>query len=264
MRKIGFTKYKNQTKEILPKTYKINEITCQRRMFCTMINQYLSAQSQLNLNNNHVFKNTLLYIFEDKIMSFFQFYKFRPEKPQKVIKIYKQDSLLFQQYFKQSKSFKMKYMSKNTYFNSEFKILLGYAHPVIDLIQLIFNGKELEMMLDLNEIFTRTIYKRIKQEINKTVTLESPYIHINQDGITTRLLPKWRHINPQNLKQRNSDIENGFRQLKKNDIDECYLVYPKTDNFKKHITLRNQALEKIKIVPYSFSYIQRKEKRCQK
>ncbi len=171
MRKIGFAKYKNKTKEILPKTYKVNEITCQRRMFCTMINQYLSVQSQLNLNNNYIFKNSLLYIFEDKIMSFFQFYKFRPEKAQKIVKIYKKDSLLFQQYFKQSKNIKMRYMSKDSLLNSDFKMLLGYAHPVIDLIQLIFNGKELEMMLDLNEIFTRTIYNRIKQEINKTIRL---------------------------------------------------------------------------------------------
>ncbi|MFT5661833.1 MAG: hypothetical protein ACI9TV_002480 [Sulfurimonas sp.] len=196
MRKIGFAKYKNKTKEILPKTYKVEEITCQRRMFCTMINQYLSRHAQLNLNNNHIYKNSLLHIFEDKIMSFFQFYKFRPERSQKIVKIYLEDSLLFNQYFKQSQNFKMRYMSKSIYFNSEFKMLLGYIHPVNDLIQLIFNAKETEMMLDLNEIFTRTIYNRIKQEINKTLTLDSPYIHINQHGVTTRLHQKWINLNP--------------------------------------------------------------------
>ena len=264
MRKIGFAKYKDRTKEILPKTYKVDEITCQRRMFCTMINQYLSTESQLNLNNNHIYKNSLLHIFEDKIMSFFQFYKFRPEKPQKIVKIYTQDSLLFNQYFKQSQDIKMKYLSRGTQFNQEFKMLLGYAHPVTDLIQLIFNGKEVEMMLDLNEIFTRTIYKRIKQEINKTVTLDSPYIHINQNGLTTRLHPKWKNINPENLQARNNDIEDGFKELDKGEIDQCYLVYPKTDTFQKHITIQNNTSEQVKMIPYSFSFINREEKRCRK
>ncbi len=55
MRKIGFSKFKNSTKEVLPKSYKVNEISCQRKMFRTMINQYLSTQSQFNLKNSHIF-----------------------------------------------------------------------------------------------------------------------------------------------------------------------------------------------------------------
>lgn len=264
MRKIGFTKCKNKTKEVLPKIYKVEEITCQRRMFCTMINQYLSRGAQLNLNNNHIYKNSLLHIFEDKILSFFQFYKFRPEGSQKVVKIYLEDSLLFNQYFKQSQNFRMRYMSKNIYFNSKFKMLFGYIHPVSDLIQLIFNGKEIEMMLDLNEIFTRTIYNRIKQEINKTVTLDSPYIHINQDGVTTRIHPKWKYVNPKNLKVRNNDIEDGFKHLNETEIDQCYLMYPKTNTFKENITVANNTLDTLEMIPYSLSFVNEKEKKCQK
>lgn len=264
MRKIGFTKYKKTTKEILPKTYKVNEITCQRRMFCTMINQYLSSQSRLNLNNNHIYKNSLLHIFEDKIMSFFQFYKFRIEKPEKIVKIYKHDSILFNQYFKQSTNTKMRFMSSKVHFKQDFRMLLGYTHPVTDLIQLIFNGKEVEMMLDLNEIFRRTIYSRIKQEINKTVTMDAPFIHIDQGGIRTRLYPKWKHIDPSNLEQRREDIKDGFKDIKDKEVDNYYLVYPKMESFTKHITLEDEVSDKVKIIPYSFSYINRKEKRCKK
>jgi hypothetical protein len=264
MRKIGFAKYKDRTKEILPKTYKVDEITCQRRMFCTMINQYLSVQSKLNLNNNHIYENSLLDIFEDKIMSFFQFYKFRPEKSQRIVKVYTQDSLLLNQYFKQSRAFKMRYMSKNIQFNPHFKILLGYAHPAIDLIQLIFNGKEVEMMLDLNEIFTRTVYERIKQEVNKKVTLDLPYIHIDQNGVRTRLYPQWKHVNSDKIGQRNSDIEKGFAQLQNDKVDQCYLVYPKRDNFKRHITIQKDDTQTLKMIPYSFSFIYKQEKKCRR
>ncbi|MBL1244538.1 MAG: hypothetical protein COA39_009155 [Sulfurimonas sp.] len=165
MRKLGFEKYKQTTKEVLPKTYMVNEITCQRKMFCTMINQYLSTQSQFDLKNEQLFAHSLLGIFEEKILSFFPFYKFEPQKSQKIVSIYKEDSLLFNQYFKQSKHPKMRYLAKSIHFNPEFKMLLGYSHPCIDLIQLIFNGKEIEMMLDLNSIFIKAVSSRINKKI---------------------------------------------------------------------------------------------------
>ena len=264
MRKIGFSKFKDSTKEILPKTYKVDEITCRRRLFCTMINQYLSVQSQFNLKNPHMFKQDLLHIFEDKILSFFQFYRFRPEKSQKIVHIYREDSLLINQYFKQSKNHKMRYMTKSVHLNPDFKMLYAYAHPCIDLIQLVFNGKDIEMMLDLNEIFTRTVFNRIKKEENKTVSLDTPYIHISQNGVTTRLHPRWRHINPKRLQQNHRDINDGFSQLKNEDIDQCYLVYPKTDGFQRHITLRGELSQELKIIPYSFTFSNRERNRCRK
>lgn len=257
MRKIGFSKFKNTTKEILPKTYKINKITCQRKMFCTMINQYLSTKTQITLKNSHIFEQNLLYIFEDKIMSFFQFYKFRPEKSQKIVHIYKEDSLLINQYFKQSRNVKMKYMTKLIHFNSDFKMLYGYSHPSIELIQLIFNGKEIEMMLDLNEVFTRTVFNRIKKEKEKVITLDTPYIHISQNGIRTRLHPRWKHVNPRKLRERHRDIDDGFLQLQNEEIDQCYLVYPKTDSFKRHITLKGELSQELKMIPYSFTFSNR-------
>lgn len=263
MRKIGFIRFKNTTKEVLPKTYKVNEISCRRRMFCTMINQYLSNKSQLYLKNSYMFEHKLLHIFEDKILSFFQFYRFKPEKTQKIVKIYTHDSLLINQYFKQSKNYKMKYLSKVVHFNQKFKFLYGYAHPSIELIGLIFNGKEIKMMLDLNEIFTKTIFNRIKKEENKTVTLDMPYIHISQNGVTTRLHPRWKHINPKNLEDRSSDINDGFTQLKDEDIDQCYLVYPKTDGFKRHIILKGESQE-LKMIPYSFTFANKEKNICLK
>ncbi len=264
MRKIGFAKYKSTTKEILPKTYKVNEISCQRRMFCTMINEYLSTQSKFDLKNERIFKHSLLNIFEEKILSFFPFYRFKPEKSQKIVKILTFDSLLFNQYFKQSKHPKMQYLTRKIYFNSAFKMLLGYSHPCVDLIQLIFNGKEVEMMLDLNEIFKRTVYSRIKKEINKRVTIDNEYIHITQHGITTRLHPRWKHVSPKNLEHSKADINSGFTQLQNKECDQCYLVYPKTEKFKRHIEVRGESSQALKMIPYSFTFINRKEKRCQK
>lgn len=264
MRKIGFAKYKDETKEILPKTYKVSQKKSQRKMFCTMINEYLSKEAQFSLKNAHLFNFNLLNIFENKIESFFQLYRLRPEKTQKIVSIYRYESMLFNQYFKQSKNKKMRYLAKSTSFKQEFKILLGYSHPASDLIQLIFNGKEVEMMLDLNEVFTKTVYSRIKQEKDKTVTLDAPYIHIDQHGVRTRLYPRWKHIDPKNLHLRDKDIKEGFSQLNNEEIDQCYLVYPKTDNFKRHIMVEGESSNLLKMIPYSFTFCNKGKKQCQK
>ncbi|WP_321779565.1 hypothetical protein [Sulfurimonas sp.] len=264
MRKVGFMQYKDHTKEILPKTYKVNEKKSQRKMFCIMINQFLCDEAKFSLKNTDLFKNNLLNIFENKIESFFQIYKLRPEKSQKIVHIYHHDSILFNQYFKHSKNPKMRYLAKDMDYKSNFNILLGYSHPASDLIQLIFNGKEIEMMLDLNKIFTQTIYRRIKQEINKTVTLDTPYIHIDQHGIRTRLYPRWKHVDPKNLHKRNKDISEGFTQLNNEEIDQCYLVYPKTENFKRHILVKGESSNQIKMIPYSFTFCNKEKKQCQK
>ena len=266
MRKIGFTKFKNTTKEVLPKTYQINDIEHQRKMFCTMINQYLSQESKLNLKNKHIYKYDLLNIFEDKILSFFQFYKLRPEKTQKIQKIYTYDSLVFNQYFKQSKNKKMRYLSSKVCFMQNFKLSPKYEHPAMDIVELIFNGKEVEMMLDLNEIFTRTVYNRIKKEKDKKVSLDIPYIHIDQHGIRTRLHPKWKNVNAKDIKQRDADIKAAFDELKTQNIDQYYLVYPKKDSFKQHIIVEDKSSnELIKMIPYSFTFCNKKEKkRCKK
>ena len=154
----------------------------------------------------------------------------------------------------------MRYMTKLIYCNPDFKMLYGYSHPSTNLIQLIFNGKDIEMMLDLNEMFTRTVFNRIKKEDNKIVTLDTPYIHISQHQTTTRLYPRWKHINPKKLEHHQRDINNGFLQFKDANIDQYYLVYPKTDNFRSHITLKDQLSQELKMIPYSFTFLNREKR----
>lgn len=258
MRKIGFMRCNDTTKEILPKTFKIDQLHKQRKMFCTLINQYLSKNSQFELNNAELFEYSLLEIFEQRIIGMFQFDGFKPQKAQKIVKMYPEESLLFQQYFKQSKSPKMKYLSRNYFFNPEFRLLRDYNHPATELIQLIFNGKEISMMLDLDTIFRETVYQRIKREKDKKVTLDSPYIHIDQHGVRTTIYPKWKRVSRDSLNSRKNDIELGFELLQKQEVEQCYLVYPKTDNFQKHITILDQTKEKeLKMIPYSFTFCTR-------
>ena len=183
---------------------------------------------------------------------------------QRIVYIYTHESLLFHQFFRRSRDAKVQYMTKGVFFNPEFRMLLGYAHPAAELIQLMFNGKEVRMMLDLNILFTQTVYHRIKCEADKKVTLDAPYIHIDQHGVRTRIYPRWKHVDPKNLEKRDRDIDGGFLRLKSEEIDQCYLVYPKTERFRRHITVKNGASEHLKMIPYSFTFCTRERKRCKK
>lgn len=259
MRKIGFSISNNQVKEILPKTYKIEARAIQRQMFFTMMNEYLCDEAKINLDDKKLFRDNILDIFIKKINTFFQLDSLRPFKAQRIQKIYPQDSMLFNQFFKQSRDIKMLYLSKDYKFNPNFKILLGYSHPASQLIQLIFDSKEMKMMFDLNSIFTQTIFKRIKRERDKKVILDTPYIHIDQNGTRTSLHPRWRNVDTNNLELRNKDIGDGFEQLNNTNTDQCYLVYPKTNNFMRHIMVKNESSsQQLKMIPYSFTFCNRK------
>lgn len=259
MRKIGFAHLNNQVKEILPKSYKVESLVRKRKMLFTMLNEFLSPQAKICTKDNTLFKEDVLTIFTQKIESFFPLYMLRPQKSMRVKKIYLQESLLFNQFFKLSNKKKFLYLSKNNPFIANFKPKKEYKHPAAQLISMIFNGKDIEMMMDLDMLFTQTVYKRIPREGDKKVTLEPPYIHINQNGITTRLYPQWKRIDPKHLETRSKEISKGLADIATQKVDQCYIVYPKTENFQRHIRVKHSnSVDEIKLIPYSFTFCNRK------
>ncbi|MEA3522791.1 MAG: hypothetical protein U9R50_07430 [Campylobacterota bacterium] len=264
MRKIGFVKYKDTVKEIMPKSYQVSEKLNQRRMFFAMINEYLHKDVRIPLDNAKLFENTILNIFLSKILSNFQIYRLRPERSQRVVKVFPYESQLFQQFFKQCTRPKARYLARNWEFDQDFRVLMGFTHPIADLISMLFNGKEVSMMLDLDALFAQTIYKRIKKEPGKQVHLNTPYIHINEGGRRTRIYPRWKQVDSKNISKHAKHIDEGFKQLCADGVDAFYLVYPKTDNFKRHIRIQQDDEHEIKMIPYSFTFTNRKERKWQR
>lgn len=117
-----------------------------RRLFCQIFNLYLPSNTTISLTDQELLQTDLLTIFYEKIFSFFPLYRLRPEVRQKVVKIYAHESLLFQQFFKQSLHPKARYLTQTTLFNPDFKVLIGYQHPAAKLISLLFDGKEVQLM----------------------------------------------------------------------------------------------------------------------
>jgi len=259
MRKIGFMPYKDSVKEVLPSSFKINMQAQKRRMFICMLNEVLPAE--VRIYNNDCKKN-LKQIFMQKIFSFFQVHNLTPHHPSKVVRFYLKDSALFQQFFKHNANALGQYLAKDWEFDQSFQMQKDYEHPVSSLIELIFNGKETQMMLDLNALFTKTVYKRIKPSNDIKVSLDMPYIHISEKGRRTRLIPTWKKLNPSKLSLHHKQIKKGFEQLNQEKLDSCYLIYPKTDSFRKHITLQGKDQTYLKLVPYSFTFTNKKNKKA--
>ncbi len=260
MRKFGFTKYRNGIKEVMPKSYQIEEKVQQRRLFFSMINDHLDPSLRVPLHDSSIFEKNLMSIFLDRILSQFQMYKLRPEKAQQVVKIYHHETALFHQFFKQALHPKARYLAQDWKFEQNFQMLLGYHHPVAKLIAMLFDGKEVGVMFDLNVLFAQTVFNRIKRAPGKDVRFDAPYIHIDEKGQRTRLYPQWKHVNPGNISRRTEQINAGFKQLQNEAIDQIYLVYPKTEQFRQHIRIQTKDDYELKMIPYSFTYTNRKEK----
>lgn len=262
MRKIGFMPYKNTQKEILPKSYKVDERDKQRKMFIAMLNEYLPEKARFTTSDNVHYKQTLLEIFNEKIFSFFQCYHLRPERPQRIVRVYTHESQFFGQFFNYSRHPKARWFARSIPHREGFRLLLGYSHPAAQLMQLIFDGKEIKMTLDLDSLFARTVYRRIKREPSKRITLDMPYIHIDQHGVKTRIHPRWKQVDPKQLQRRKEDIDSGLQQLCEEDIDQFYLIYPKTEVFQRHIQVKNEQTDQLKMIPYSFTFSLKDKKTC--
>jgi hypothetical protein len=264
MRKIGFMPYKETQKEILPKSYRVDARPKQRRMFIAMLNEQLSEAARFDLSNPAPFGQSLLELFNEKILSFFPCHRLRPERPQRVVRIHAHESQLFGAFFNYCSHPRARWLAERTPHRESFRMLLGYAHPAAELIQLIFDGRQIRLTLDLDTLFTHTVFRRIKREPSKTITLDMPYIHIDQHGVRTRLYPRWKQVDPRRLEQRREDIDHGFKQLSDEGIDQMYLLYPKTERFQRHIQLKNSRTDQLKMIPYSFTFTQRKKQSCKR
>ena len=80
-----------------------------------------------------------------------------------------------------------------------------------------------------------------------------PYIHIDSRGVRTRLYPRWKRLDPQSERARSETLEEGIRQLSDAQVDRCYLLYPKTEKFRRHIEVNTGMPGRLQAIPYSFT-----------
>ncbi len=121
---------------------------------------------------------------------------------------------------------------------------------------------------DNQESFFNFVYEKIARDTkNRFVTKNCDSIDIEPfDSSPVRVIPIHKEIDIENLNI-TQEIQRAKEIILNNDIPQIYLVYPKHDNFTRHIQIKLQELDDtcseeyiIKVIPYSLNSILRKRK----
>ena len=253
MRKIGFTLTNHRIKEVLPHSYHIHTLSNRRKMFLSMLNTMLPKEAHFNLSRCKKVKQDVYTLLRDKVMSFLPMHRLRPETSQPIVSILIYESGVINRFLQRIDTPLGDYLSSRGYKGIVYSTS-GFDHPAAALASLMIHGGKIEMMLDLDELFTQTVFKRIKPQEGTIVTRNESFIHISSGGQVTRLHPRWKRMSSDSLNLCKGHINTAFEELNRDPIDAYYLVYPKMDDFTQHIVVQNCDENALKIIPYSFTF----------
>lgn len=116
-----------------------------------------------------------------------------------------------------------------------------------------------ELRLNLDDAFLRLVHRRILlKQPEETVTMHRDHIIID-NGVRTVIHPVWKHTKTEETLKHRRMVREGVERFKGSDHDQIYLVYPKNDDFKRHIPVQTTGDDKreermLKLIPYSFSF----------
>ena len=115
------------------------------------------------------------------------------------------------------------------------------------------------MVFDGRQLFLHFVYEKIaKRNQDKDVYIRGDEILIECDG--ERLLsvvPCLKQIHKDNPKGAQNEISRAWSRLADNGTQAIYLVFPRNQNFTRHIEVRHSHEEKarVKLVPYIISHL---------
>lgn len=116
-----------------------------------------------------------------------------------------------------------------------------------------------ELRLNLDDAFLRLVYRRILlKHPAEAVSMHRDHIMID-NGVRTVIHPVWKHTRTDDTLGHRRMVHEGLQRFKGSDHDQIYLVYPKNDDFRRHIPIRTtggdmEQERMLKLVPYSFSF----------
>ncbi len=128
--------------------------------------------------------------------------------------------------------------------------------PAARLISHCFINNQMQLLLDKNLLFHEFVFQKISAlHKNKKVIDEGDSITINSPKSTpTKIYTFWKNLDKNNLKIK-KEVKKATSCIQNGEYPLVYLVFPKTDNFNRHIPVKVDILEnmdyKIKAIPYS-------------
>ncbi len=247
MQTLGF----NKNSEYLPSFDKFQTSINQRVMFLKFFNQEVCCDLKFTKEEFRACKKeTLFNIFAKKIFNNLLFKK----QTSALFKIDVAMSLKINKFIKKANTEVKNKFSNFTLLNVNPTSSIKTAVKLVD----IFEESGCSLYLDGNKIFKNFVSNKIlRTNESKLVDIHNDSIDIQskKNSCTTKIFTFWEFISSNDLKAVDEHIKKAVDCIKNSDYKQIYLVYPKNENFYKHIQVKTKELisdeYEIKLIPYS-------------
>lgn len=247
MKYIGFS----QKEEFLPSFDKFQNEVNKRLMFLKFFNQEVCCKQRFTKEELKEVKSlNLCMIFSKKILKNLQLNSFTQGKVRKI---------------DIAKSIKINRFFKNVEANLGVKIFRfnfktakekSDIKTAISLIK-ILEKSDYSLYLEGEKIFKNFVSNKIlKSTENREVCVHEDSIDIKceEHMFNTKIFTFWEFIDSKKLSV-DSHIKKAVKCIENSEFKQVYLVYPKNENFDRHIQIRTNELDfsdyEIKLIPYS-------------
>ncbi len=177
--------------------------------------------------------------------------------------------------------YKLQIFTKNKHFNlcvNSTRIINNYHNPKMNnqiivnskklipaakLISHYFINNKLQLLIDKNLLFHEFVLEKLKKlHKDKEVLDLGDCISIKQKNICAlKIYTSWKNIQ-KNHPNIENEVNHAIKAIKKGDVNQVYLIYPKDNDFTRHIPVYVDELKyktyQIKAIPYSLRSIIRK------
>ncbi len=258
---IGFEYQNSAYKEYLPCSKQTTTKEQQRSLFLSMFNFYMHEDLRFQKSEFDL-KKTLLNNFVCKIESLIPISFIYKKRGIKSFKFDLISTTIINNFLSTSTIQKGRFLTKhckpNRRFFSKTPTLL-----IAKWIELIYKNSHTQILFSLSDMFSNLVYERIKK-VNrgkKVIVLKDgiSIVGCGKDKTSTFVVPCFSVFDIDKIHTSNQ-INIAKEELKEKKHNQIYIVYPKTEEFKKHIELKlpelniNEDDYRVKVIPYSFSF----------
>lgn len=132
-------------------------------------------------------------------------------------------------------------------------------NPAAKLIQMIYTKEEVGLTFDASMLFSNYIYDKISRlHKDKSIIFEDGLIIIKKDNCEILgIMPSFKYVKMSKPQDMDNEIKKAFGILKRRDIKKVYIAFPKNEEFRKHIVVKqsdNDDSSRLTLVPYAITH----------
>lgn len=237
--------------EYLPSFDKFHSEINKRRMFLKFFNQEVEESFKFSKDElKECKRNTLFEMFLKKIIKNLKYSAYSNSFIKK-IDVEKTNKI---NNFIKGLNKENKYAFKNFDIKNSLEFTdINKAYFLIDILE----NKDLSLFLEGEKIFKNFVSNKILNGgENREVYINDDSIDIKSElhSFSTKIYTFWEFIDAKNL-DIDAHIKKAVECIENTEFKQVYLVYPKNENFNKHIQVKTDDITcgeyEIKLVPYS-------------